>query len=74
MIGHGQWTGVDKNVKTWVSGPSRNTVVLSLAYAVFHALHAGGSTFLGNYQNKKVLRQSLKKNRKTKLTFFRDRS
>ena len=49
MTGHGQWTVVDKTAMTWVSGPSRSTVILSLAYAVFHALSAGGSAFLGNY-------------------------
>jgi hypothetical protein len=49
MTGHGQWTVVDENAKTWVSGPSRSTVIHSPSYAVFHALSAGGSAFLGHY-------------------------
>ena len=51
--------------------PSRSTVILSSAYAVFHALSTGGSSFLGNYQNKKVLRQSLKNIAKKRYVFSR---
>ena len=74
MIGHGQWTVVDKTAMTWVSGPRCTSGILASAYAVFHALSAGGSPFMGNYQNKKNYSPIFAKNRETNLTFFRDRS
>ena len=72
MTGHGQWTVVDQTATTWVSGSSCSTVILSPAYAVFHTLSAVGSAFLGNCQNKKVLSQSLGKNREKNWVLVKD--
>ena len=60
MTGHGSRTVVDEITMTCVSGPCRSNRILASAYAVFYALSAGGSAFWDNYQNEKVLRQSLK--------------
>ena len=69
MTGHDQRIVVDKTAKNLASGPSSSTVILSAADAVFHALYAGGFAFLGHYRNKKVLRQSLQKNREKRCVF-----